>query len=221
MDGQIKELAEGWGAVIGAVLLGIVGVFYKHVRRWANKWLGANDVAPFTQGTLRANSQVDFAIRESLIRLQERTKADRAYVVALHNGGYDASGFKFTKMSCRYEVVKLGASREMQNSIDMSLSEYPEIAEKLTGSDDVTTVCVASLSKGAVLKQFLMTQGVTCILGHRIFLRAKGMDVLYGFIGISFCDKQCDGEGTCAVDEHLAQIQEATELITIQLKKRK
>ena len=66
----------------------------------------------------------DIAIDNALSELIEDTKSDRAYIFRFHNGVQYYNGTHKSKMSCDYEVVKRGVTREAQRLQDLPTALY-------------------------------------------------------------------------------------------------
>ena len=78
----------------------------------------------FHEDRVISNLDHHSVIDASLTEVMKNTGADRAYVFLFHNGDAYYNGTHKNKMSCDYEVVEAGISRESTNLQNMPVSLF-------------------------------------------------------------------------------------------------
>jgi len=76
-----------------------------------------------TQNNENIYSALDFMMKEM--------KADRAYILQFHNGGYYISGRSQQKFSCTHEITEPGISHECQDSRNHIVSNFHRYINEL------------------------------------------------------------------------------------------
>lgn len=76
-----------------------------------------------TQNNENIYAALDFMMKEM--------KADRAYILQFHNGGYYVSGRSQQKFSCTHEITEPGISRECQDSQNHIVSNFHTYVNQL------------------------------------------------------------------------------------------
>ena len=125
MTATLKGIAEVLNTVKGMrmkVLLLAFAVFVIYLFKNEIKYLFNTKVVDEDRIVLELNSH--HLIDNSLKQLMADAKADRAYIFRFHNGDEYYNGTHKNKMSCDYEVVTKGTSREAVNLQNMPVSLF-------------------------------------------------------------------------------------------------
>jgi hypothetical protein len=86
----------------------------------------AIDLTVFNKDVVSSSLKNDILINRSLKELMENTDSDRAYIFRFHNGVTYYNGSHKSKMSCDYEVVARGVSREAEMLQDIPTALYAD-----------------------------------------------------------------------------------------------
>ena len=86
----------------------------------------AIDLTVFNKDVVSNSLKNDILINRSLKELMEVTSSDRAYIFRFHNGVTYYNGSHKSKMSCDYEVVARGVSREAEMLQDIPTALYAD-----------------------------------------------------------------------------------------------
>ena len=109
-------------------------------------------------------------------------KADRAYVLQFHNGGYYYSGRGQQKFSCTHEVVEEGISAEHRNSQDHRISTCHLYVQELIEGDKFSYSNIHDIKDNGFLR-ILDHKGVKSILNVPIrTLNGK----MIGILGVDY-----------------------------------
>lgn len=128
----------------------------------------------------------DLLISTSLNELMNETNADRAYIFRFHNGVQYYDGSHKNKMSCDYEVVRVGVAKQASRLQDIPVSLYPDfiikvISKKMFYKD-------VDIIEDIVLKSELKSQGIEAIAVAPFYRDGK----LVAMIGIDYITPQKD-----------------------------
>lgn len=125
----------------------------------------------------------DVIIETALNDLMIKTKADRAYIFRFHNGDIYYNGSHKSKMSCDYEVVNDGVSREAERLQDIPTAlysrwlkdviEYKMFIDNVSEIDDIRT------------KQMLELQGINALSVVPYYRNGK----IFALIGIDYINE--------------------------------
>jgi hypothetical protein len=86
----------------------------------------AIDLTVFNKDVVSSSLKNDILINRSLKEFMENTDSDRAYIFRFHNGVTYYNGSHKSKMSCDYEVVARGVSREAEMLQDIPTALYAD-----------------------------------------------------------------------------------------------
>jgi hypothetical protein len=86
----------------------------------------AIDLTVLNKDVVSSSLKNDILINRSLKELMENTDSDRAYIFRFHNGVTYYNGSHKSKMSCDYEVVARGVSREAEMLQDIPTALYAD-----------------------------------------------------------------------------------------------
>lgn len=106
-----------WYIIITSVLLFLIYTFQNEIKRIIDLRILKEDVVINTIND-------DVIIETALNDLMMVTNADRAYIFRFHNGVSYYNGSHKSKMSCDYETVKIGISREAERLQDVPTGLY-------------------------------------------------------------------------------------------------
>ena len=119
-------------------------------------------------------------IDNTLNSLMVEAKADRAYIFRFHNGDAYYNGTHKNKMSCDYEVVTNGTSREAVNLQNMPVSLFSQFIKDVIAlkmfHPDIATI------KDVITKTELQRQGIKGI--HAVPYYRDGK--LFAIVGLDY-----------------------------------
>ena len=125
----------------------------------------------------------DILIEDSLYGLLDKTNSDRAYIFRFHNGVQYYNGSHKSKMSCDYEVVRKGISREAERLQDLPTGLYSRwLSAVLRG--EMYVVDVNTMTNLRV-KHSLLEQGIEAIAVEAYYREGK----VFALIGIDYVNK--------------------------------
>ncbi len=187
MNQQPKKGNEGWKHVIQTIVfdkavwmlaaLCVMGwLYWQKAQR-----VPAKQPFEFSFLQMAKDSRIDSEIQAELISLLHRNKADRAYIMQFHNGGELAGGNPFRKMSCCYEEVTLGTSRELATLQDIPLSAIPECINELANQPNAFIKRVDEIKCG-MEKALLIRRGDKASVYKRLNVKNK----LIGYIALNY-----------------------------------
>jgi len=128
----------------------------------------------------------DIAITDSLDDLLETTKADRAYIFRFHNGVQYYNGTHKSKMSCDYEVVRLGVQREAERLQDIPTGLYSRwIKDVIRGQMFITDV---SKMTDLRAKHTLQQQGIKAVAVVPYYRNGQ----VFALIGVDYITEQSE-----------------------------
>ena len=126
----------------------------------------------------------DIAITDALDDLLEKTDSDRAYIFRFHNGVQYYNGTHKSKMSCDYEVVRVGVQREAERLQDIPTGLYSRwIRDVIRGKMFITDV---SKMTDLRAKYTLQQQGIEALAVTPYYRDGK----VFALIGIDYIRKQ-------------------------------
>lgn len=106
-----------WHIILTSVFLFLTYVFQNEIKRVVDLRIMKEDI-------VLASINTDALIEEALEDLLLATGADRAYIFRFHNGVTYYNGSHKSRMSCDYEVVRSGVTREAQRLQDIPTGLY-------------------------------------------------------------------------------------------------
>jgi len=163
--------------IVVACILFIVGTYLKEkvVSIWKRKKL--------TPKKLRSDVVRDNKIYSILGQMEEKFHCDRAFVFLLHNGGAFGNGIDMKKMSCVYEVTRLGIEPTIQKCQSLLLTGMPAAVQTIIESNEKPFHVKVKDIKQSHFKQMLVRHGVELFV-----IRALHQgDRIIGFIGVDYC----------------------------------
>ena len=200
--------------IIGTISI-IIVLIHKRVTNWFLNVIWKTLVRKFTHGKIK-KYEIEKAtkIREILIELRTKTKADRTSVFLFHNGSYFNTKNPIWKTSCTHESVKPGISSEIGNLQDIKASSIIESLQAFWGENYVAgienispTYCYDCPEKSkphnkkvifidvnqledSYSKYLLIQQGIKYVMDVPIY---NGESNCIGFITANYCS-ECDVE---------------------------
>ena len=187
MSQQTKRDNVGWKQAVQNIIFDrAVWMFAALCILGWSYWHKAQQAVPpqpfeFSFMQMASDSKVDSNIQNELIRLLHETQSDRAYIMQFHNGGELAGGNPFRKMSCCYEEVSVGTSRELANLQDIPLSAIPECVNELINQEDAFLKKVGDIKCG-MEKALLLRRGAKIAVYKRITVKDK----LIGYLALNY-----------------------------------
>lgn len=183
VNSQLKGKISWKGVLvdkIGWLILALIIVISSLSQQYVQKIFSE---AHFTITALSRDAKRDMRITELLYHLKDKTDSDRAWVFLFHNGAYGSTGIPFKKVSCFYEVVTPGVSRELNNSQNVGLTSIPVAIDLLVKNNDAFFINVSQLRTG-LFKSMCEAQGTKYMIWHRLmigeqFLGIVGVDYVY------------------------------------------
>lgn len=112
-------------------LMFIASILYVYRVDFSN----ALETKVFNKDVVMSSLSNDVAINKSLREFLNDTKSDRAYVFRFHNGIKYYNGTHKNKLSCDYEVVTEGTSREAKNLQDIPVTLYTDMIKTVVDDD--------------------------------------------------------------------------------------
>lgn len=129
-------------------------------------------------------SEIDDEINNYLVRTQKATDSDRVAVMMYHNGGNDALGNPFPRMSMRYEQCRPGVPRIMDSMKGMFKSYLHELCNLMDNKQYVEISNIDHIKEVYPgLYDFLGERGIRAMFS--IALRNKN-GVTNGFLFIEY-----------------------------------
>lgn len=125
----------------------------------------------------------DILIEDSLYALLEETNSDRAYIFRFHNGVQYYNGSHKNKMSCDYEVVRNGVSREAERLQDLPTGLYGRWLDAVLRGD-MYVIDVNTMTDLRV-KHSLLEQGIEAIAVEAYYRDGK----VFALIGVDYVNK--------------------------------
>lgn len=160
---------------IGAVLIVVMMVLKAKVGNWFKRHFVAEMV------------KLDADIKEILVEIRIKTKADRVSVYLFHNGEHYVNGNSILRISGAYESLKNGICSHRDSSQSILVSTVSESVGFLVGSplEKVYFKKVSDL-EGCYYQAVLVSQGVRALAKYPLL---KGSDII-GFICVDYVQNE-------------------------------
>lgn len=131
--------------------------------------------------------------------IMQEMKADRAYILQFHNGGYYISGRSQQKFSCTHEIASPGISRECEFSQNHIVSNFHDYVSELTNEGSFAHTNYQDVSD-KMFSALMKNKGIKSI--YNVPIKTLNGKVI-GILGVDYI-KKCAEEskiGFCDVNQ--------------------
>jgi hypothetical protein len=176
-------------ALIGASATIASVIISKNHRK--NKAKLINPILTETQNNENIYTALDYVMKEM--------KADRAYILQFHNGGYYISGRSQQKFSCTHEMVGRGVSRECELSKNHIVSNFHSYINELTNQEKFAYIDMEEVTDHS-FKMLMENKGINSI--YNIPIKTLN-DTVIGILGVDYI-KNCASKnniGFCSIQQ--------------------
>lgn len=143
----------------------------------------------------------DHKIYSILGQMEEKFHCDRAFLFLLHNGGSFGNGLDMKKMSCVYEICRLGIEPTIQNNQALLLTGLPAAVQTIIDSQEKPICLKTGDIENEHFKSMLVRHGVEIFLIRAL---TKGNRII-GFIGVDYCWEYDQPIDTDFLDQYAVQ----------------
>lgn len=150
-----------------------------------------NPILTETQNNENIYTALDYVMMEM--------KADRAYILQFHNGGYYMSGRSQQKFSCTHEIVGKGISRECELSKNHIVSNFHTYISQLTTDEKFAYLDLEEVTDHS-FKILMDNKGINSI--YNIPIKTLNNTVI-GILGVDYI-KNCASKnsiGFCSIQQ--------------------
>lgn len=171
---------KGW-LVFLLFIVFFINTFSSEIKRYLNLKVLNTDI-------VIRSIEADVLIESALENLRKETKSDRAYIFRFHNGVQYYDGTHKSKMSCDYEVVRPGVSREAEKLQDIPTGLYATWLKRVIKKD--MFVPNVSTMTDVRTKQTLESQGIKALAIAPYYRNGK----IVALIGVDYIRNVNDNE---------------------------
>jgi len=177
---DLETIATLLGTALAGVFIGYK-VFKQKIEAFLKNWSGS------VSSKVPKQSQIDIKILNRMEEVKEILDADRVQVYEFHNGEHYANGRSALKVSCTYEVCRIGVKSIQRECMSLPISCIPRYIAKILDNivsgvadiEEVKDVMPATYN----LK---VAQGINAYIN--IIIRNRKKEPV-GFIEIQWFDK--------------------------------
>ena len=176
-------------ALIGAAATITSVIISKNHKK--NKAKLINPILTETQNNENIYTALEYVMKEM--------KADRAYILQFHNGGYYMSGRSQQKFSCTHEIVEKGISRECELSKNHIVSNFHSYINQLTADEKFAYLDMEEVTDHS-FKILMDNKGINSI--YNIPIKTLNNTVI-GILGVDYI-KNCASKnsiGFCSIQQ--------------------
>jgi len=175
---------EAIATAVGTFLAGAY-ICYKvckqHIDRFLKNWQGS------VSNKVPKQSQLDIKILNRMEEVKEIMNADRVHVYEFHNGEHYANGRSALKVSCTYEICRIGINSIQRESMSVPISIMPRYIASIL---DNSIVDVRDIT--AIKEVMPATYNMKISQGIKAYTNVVIMNSLkepVGFIEVQWLDK--------------------------------
>lgn len=174
---DVQTIIVNSSLMISACVLFIIASHMKDIATaiWKKKKLSPKK--------LKDDVERDQRIYSTLGQMEERFHCDRANIYLLHNGGSFNNGIDMQKMSCVYEICRLGIGPNLHQNQSLLLTGMPDCVAAILEAHHRAFHIKTKDLKNSQWKATLVRHGIEVLVLKAL---TQGNRII-GFIGIEYC----------------------------------